>query len=102
MQRPVADRPENLAQASEKAQNRLGIWPKAGPGAWEVRDSARILLKTLETPCLDGAPSSRVGLTLCERIGCGHVFGLFGRETNIPLALMLVRMAFRPINGTRS
>ena len=52
--------------------------------------------------CLDGAPSSRVWLRLCERIGCGHVFGLLARETNIPLALMLVRMALRPISKTRS
>ena len=47
-------------------------------------------------------PSSRVWLRLCERIGCGHVFGLLARETNIPLALMLVRMALRPISKTRS
>ena len=26
--------------------------------------------------CLDGAPSSRVWLSLCESFGCGHVFGL--------------------------
>ena len=52
--------------------------------------------------CLDGAFSSRVWLRLCERIGCGHVFGLLARETNIPLALMLVRMALRPISKTRS
>jgi hypothetical protein len=52
--------------------------------------------------CLDGAPSSRVWLRLCERIGCGHVFGLLARETNVPLALMLVRMALRPISKTRS
>jgi hypothetical protein len=49
-----------------------------------------------------GAPSSRVWLRLCERIGCGHVFGLLARETNVPLALMLVRMALRPISKTRS
>ena len=41
-------------------------------------------------------------LRLCERIGCGHVFGLLTRETNVPLALMLVRMALRPISKTRS
>ena len=41
-------------------------------------------------------------LRLCERIGCGHVFGLLARETNVPLALMLVRMALRPISKTRS
>src|SRR5208337_3326898 len=52
--------------------------------------------------CLDGAPSSRVWLRLCERFGCGHVFGLLARETNVPLALMLVRMALRPISKTRS
>ena len=33
---------------------------------------------------------------------CGHVFGLLARETNVPLALMLVRMALRPISKTRS
>src|SRR5208283_4162075 len=55
-----------------------------------------------ETACLDGAPSSRVWLRLCERFGCGHVFGLLARETNVPLALMLVRMALRPISKTRS
>jgi len=49
-----------------------------------------------------GAPSSRVWLRLCERIGCGHVFDLLARETNVPLALMLVRMALRPISKTRS
>src|SRR5208337_1041664 len=54
------------------------------------------------TACLDGAPSSRVWLRLCERFGCGHVFGLLARETNVPLALMLVRMALRPISKTRS
>src|SRR5208337_2229034 len=54
------------------------------------------------TSCLDGAPSSRVWLRLCERFGCGHVFGLLARETNVPLALMLVRMALRPISKTRS
>ena len=37
-----------------------------------------------------------------QRFGCGHVFGLFARETNVPLALMLVRMALRPISKTRS
>ena len=52
--------------------------------------------------CLDGAPSSRVWLRLCERFGCGHVFGLLARVTNLPLALMLVRMALRPISKTRS
>jgi len=30
---------------------------------------------------------------LCERFGCGHVYGLLAREMNVPLALMLVRMA---------
>jgi len=54
------------------------------------------------TACLDGAPSSRVWLRLCERFGCGHVFGLLAREANVPLALMLVRMALRPISKTRS
>ena len=39
---------------------------------------------------------------LCERFGCGHVFGLLAREMNVPLALMLVRMALRPISKTRS
>src|SRR5208282_3386043 len=32
----------------------------------------------------------------------GHVFGLLARETNVPLALMLVRMALRPVSKTRS
>src|SRR5580704_4261028 len=41
-------------------------------------------------------------LRLCERFGCGHVFGLLARETNVPLALMLVRMALRPISKTRT
>jgi hypothetical protein len=39
---------------------------------------------------------------LCERFGCGHVFGLLAREMNVALALMLVRMALRPISKTRS
>ena len=39
---------------------------------------------------------------LCERFGCGHVFGLLARVTNVPLALMLVRMALRPISKARS
>ena len=52
--------------------------------------------------CLDGAPWSRVWFRLCERFGCGHVFGLFARETNVPLALMLVRVALCPISKTRS
>ena len=56
----------------------------------------------LEAACLGGAPSSRVWLRPCECIGCGHVFGLLARETNVPLALMLVRMALRPISETRS
>ena len=43
-----------------------------------------------------------VWLRLCERFGCGHVFGLLARVTNVPLALMLVRMALRPISKTRS
>ena len=65
----------------------------------------RTLKKHSQAPsqaCLDGAPSSRVWLRLCERFGCGHVFGLLARETNVPLALMLVRMALRPISKTRS
>ena len=45
----------------------------------------------------------RQGLVEALRtIGCGHVFGLLTRETNVPLALMLVRMALRPISKTRS
>ena len=38
---------------------------------------------------------------LCERFGCGHVFGLLAREMSVPLALMLVRMALRPVSKTR-
>jgi hypothetical protein len=41
-------------------------------------------------------------VSFCERFGCGHVFGLLAREVNVPLALMLVRMALRPISKTRS
>jgi hypothetical protein len=44
----------------------------------------------------------KTAFSLWERFGCGHVFGLLARETNLPLALMLVRMALRPISKTRS
>src|SRR5208283_3748909 len=68
--------------------------------SWRSRDVPGLTRKGMS--CLDGAPSSRVWLRLCERFGCGHVFGLLARETNVPLALMLVRMALRPISKARS
>jgi len=53
--------------------------------------------------CLDGAPSSR---GLVEALRTLRVRSclrpLLARETNVPLALMLVRMALRPISKTRS
>src|SRR5271166_5835049 len=44
----------------------------------------RACLDGAPSSCLDGAPSSRVWLRLCERFGCGHVFGLLAREIECP------------------
>ena len=47
-----------------------------------------------------GAPSSRVWLRLCERFGCGHVFGL-SRGRLDPLAMMLSADPFALIRPAR-
>ena len=52
---------------------------------------------TFDRKSLSGRRPVVKGLVeLCERFGCGHVFGLLAREMNVPLALMLVRMALLP------
>jgi hypothetical protein len=63
------------------------IRPFTGP-VWKGMSGRRPVVKGL--------------VELCERFGCGHVFGLLAREMNVLLALMLVRMALRPISKTRS
>ncbi len=63
--------PESSADADEDSDERL----LDGRGRGE-RSAGRAYRDGWGRACLDGAPSSRVWLRLCERIGCGHVFGL--------------------------
>ena len=41
-------------------------------------------------------PLSRVFVKRCERLGCGHVFGLLTRKWIAPLALMRIRFGSLP------
>ena len=52
--------------------------------------------------CLDGAPRSRVFVEALRTLRVRSCLRPVDAGWMIPLALMLVRMAFRPIKGTRS